>query len=98
VWIIIFLIRLYILSALDHPVSYADCLATCAGRPAIWSDCPVLYSDCPALHVNGLKGLFRVCTVHGGSGVGLGNSFLKTGLATAGPDGEHSCADGPVVH
>jgi hypothetical protein len=26
------------------------------------------------------------------------DTFLKTGLATAGPDGERSCADGPVVH
>ena len=44
----------------------------------------MLYSDCPALHVDDPNGLFRVCAVRGGSGVGLGNSFLKPG-----PDDAH---------
>jgi hypothetical protein len=55
----------------------------------------VLYSDCLVPYADGLNGLSRVCMVRGGSGAGLGNSFLKMGPATAGPDGPRSHADGP---
>jgi hypothetical protein len=74
----------------NHPVEYADC-------PVIWSDHLVLYSDCPTLRADGPNGPFSVCTVHGGSGAGLGNSFLKTEPDTAGPDGLYSCTDGPAM-
>jgi hypothetical protein len=70
-------------SAPDCPVRYAD-------RPLIYSDCPALYAD-------GLIGSFRVRAVRGGSGAGLGNSFLKTESVVAGPDGSRSRADGPKM-
>ena len=47
--------------------------------------------------MDGLNGSFRVCVVRGGSGVGLGNPFLKIGPVVAGPDGPRSRVDGPVV-
>jgi hypothetical protein len=57
----------------------------------------MLYSDCPALHADNPNGSFRVCTVYGGLGAGLGNSFLKLGPVVVGPDNPRSCEDGPVV-
>jgi hypothetical protein len=50
-------------SVTDHLVKYADC--------------PALYLDCLAPYVDGLNGLYRVCMVCGGLGVGLSNSLLK---------------------
>jgi hypothetical protein len=85
-------------SASDCPVRYADRRAVCADCPAIGPDHPVIYSDCPALYADGPNGLFRICAVRGGSGAGLGSSFLKIGLAATGPDGPHSSADSPAVH
>jgi hypothetical protein len=49
------------------------------------------------LYADGLNGSFRACTVRGDSGADLGNSILKTGPATAGPDGPRSRADGPAM-
>jgi hypothetical protein len=65
--------------------------------PAIWPDCLVMYSDCPTLYTNGLNESFRVCAVCGGSGAGLGNSFLKTGSVASAPNSPHSRVDGLVV-
>jgi hypothetical protein len=44
---------------------------------------------------DGPNGLSRVYAVRGGSGAGLGNSFLKMGPTVAGLDGPRSRADGP---
>jgi hypothetical protein len=55
----------------------------------------VLYSNYLALYADGPNGSFRVCAVHGGSGVGLGNSFQKIGPTTGSPDDPRSRADGP---
>jgi hypothetical protein len=49
------------------------------------------------LCANGPNCLFRVCLERGGSGAGLGNSVLKTGPTTVGPDGPRSRVNGPVV-
>jgi hypothetical protein len=84
-------------SGLDCPVRYADRPVVCIDYPAIWPDRPVIYSNCQMLYTDGPNGLFRVRAVRGGSGVGLNNSFLKTGLVATGPDGLCSRADGPVV-
>jgi hypothetical protein len=77
---------------------YVDRLAACVDRLAAWPDRLVLYSDYPVLQADGPNGSFRVCAVRGGSGAGLGNSFLKIGPTAASPDGLRSCADGPVRH
>jgi hypothetical protein len=63
-------------------------------RPVKYADRSALYSDCVAPYADGPNGLSQVCVVHGGSSAGLGNSLLKMGPATAGPDGPCSCADG----
>jgi hypothetical protein len=84
-------------SAPDCPVRYADHSVVCADYPAIWPDRLVIYSNCLMLYTDGLNGSFRVHAVRGGLGVGLDNSFLKTGLVAAGSDGPCSRADGPVV-
>jgi hypothetical protein len=81
-------------SAQDRPVRYMDRPAMCADCPIMWPDRPRLYSDCPVLYADGLNWSFRFCTVHGSSGLGLGNSFLKIVPVTAGPDGPCSRADG----
>jgi hypothetical protein len=67
-------------SASDRPVKYADRPAVCRNCPTAWPDCPLMYSNCPCCS-------FRVFTGHGGLGVGLGNSVLKTGSAAVDPDG-----------
>jgi hypothetical protein len=61
----------------------------------MWPDRPTLYSDYLAPYADGPNGLSRVCTACGGLGAGLGNSLLKKGLATAGPDGPRPRTDGP---
>jgi hypothetical protein len=79
----------------DHPGKYTDRPATCADCSAKCPDRPVLYSDCPAPYADGPNGLPRVCAVRGGSGAGLGNSFLKTGPSATDLDGPRSRANGP---
>lgn len=39
----------------------------------------------------------RVCVEYDGPGMNFGGSIRKTGPTVAGPDGPHSCVNGPVV-
>jgi hypothetical protein len=78
-----------------HLVRYADRPATCVDYPTMWQNRPMLYLDCPTPYADGPNGFSRVCTIGGGSGAGLGNSFLKMGPAAVGPDDPRSRADGP---